>query len=44
MDFRVPEYFLRKSFRRAKQLLAELNHNDDQELIVSANVALANGH
>jgi acyl-CoA dehydrogenase family protein 9 len=38
--FFAPDYFLRKSIRRAKQLLAELNDNDDRALIATANAAL----
>src|SRR5438132_8959370 len=40
LDFTAPEYFLRKSIRHAKQLLAELNDNDDKALLSSANAAL----
>ena len=39
-DFTGPDYFLRKSIRHAKQLLAELNDNDDKALLTSANAAL----
>src|SRR5438552_2168357 len=39
-DFSAPDYFLRKSIRHAKQLLAELNDNDDKALLSSANAAL----
>ncbi|PYI88569.1 MAG: acyl-CoA dehydrogenase [Verrucomicrobia bacterium] len=39
-DFSAPDYFLRKSIRHAKQLLAELNDNDDKALLASANAAL----
>ncbi len=40
-DFTAPEYFIRKSVRRAKTLLAGLNDNDDRELIATANAALS---
>src|SRR5205814_4276598 len=39
-DFSAPDYFLRKSIRHARQLLAELNDNDDKALLASANAAL----
>jgi alkylation response protein AidB-like acyl-CoA dehydrogenase len=39
-DFSAPDYFLRKSIRHAKQLLADLNDNDDKALLSSANAAL----
>jgi hypothetical protein len=39
-DFTAPEYFLRKSIRRAKNLLAGLNGNDDQTMLAAANAAL----
>src|SRR5438105_5257468 len=39
-DFTAPDYFLRRSARHAKQLLTELNDNDDKALLASANVAL----
>src|SRR6267378_2310791 len=39
-DFSAPDYFLRKSIRHAKQLLADLNDNDDKALLASANAAL----
>jgi Acyl-CoA dehydrogenases len=41
IDFTAPEYFLRKSIRRAKQLLAELNDNEDKTVIAAADAALA---
>src|SRR5438874_1995281 len=39
-DFTTPEYFLRKSIRHAKELLAELNDNDDRALLDAANAEL----
>src|SRR6266850_1029237 len=39
-DFSAPAYFLRKSIRHAKKLLAELNDNDDHALLDTANAAL----
>src|SRR5438270_137420 len=39
-DFGAPAYFLRKSIRHAKKLLAELNDNDDHALLDTANAAL----
>jgi acyl-CoA dehydrogenase family protein 9 len=39
-DFTSPDYFLRKSIRHAKRLLADLNDNDDKALLVTANSAL----
>jgi len=39
-DFSTPAYFLRKSIRHAKKLLAELNDNDDHALLDTANAAL----
>jgi hypothetical protein len=40
LDFTAPEYFLRKSIRHAKELLAKLNDNDDPTLLAAANAAL----
>src|SRR5437879_13676413 len=40
LDFTAPEYFLRKSIRHAKELLTNLNDNDDQVLLAAANSAL----
>src|SRR6184192_3944453 len=40
LDFAAPEYFLRKSIRHAKELLAELNDNDDRALLDAANAEL----
>ena len=40
MDFTAPEYFLRKSIRHAKRLLAELNDNEDKTVIAAADAAL----
>src|SRR5437773_9020222 len=40
LDFTAPEYFLRKSIRHAKELLAKLNDNDDRALLAAANSAL----
>jgi acyl-CoA dehydrogenase family protein 9 len=40
-DFTAPEYFIRKSMRHAKLLLADLNDNDDKALLATANSALA---
>jgi acyl-CoA dehydrogenase family member 9 len=39
-EFTVPEYFIRKSIRHAKRLLAELNDNDDNALLLAANSTL----
>src|SRR5438874_2176510 len=39
-DFTAPKYFLRKSIRHAKELLTELNDNDDHALLDTANAAL----
>src|SRR6476469_5918297 len=39
-DFTAPEYFLRKSIRHAKELLAKLNDNDDRALLAAANSTL----
>jgi acyl-CoA dehydrogenase family member 9 len=39
-DFTAPEYFIRKSIRHAKLLLAELNDNDDPALIAAGDAAL----
>src|SRR6266850_2490476 len=36
-DFTTPEYFLRKSIRHAKELLAKLNDNDDRALLAAGN-------
>jgi len=41
LDFSAPEYFLRKSIRHARELLAELNDNDDRALLAAANTALS---
>ena len=41
LDFTAPEYFLRKSIRHARELLAELNDNDDRALLAAANTALS---
>jgi hypothetical protein len=40
LDFTVPEYFLRKSIRHAKELLAKLNDNDDRALLAAADSKL----
>jgi alkylation response protein AidB-like acyl-CoA dehydrogenase len=40
LDFTAPEYFLRKSIRHAKELLAELNDNDDRALLAVADSTL----
>jgi alkylation response protein AidB-like acyl-CoA dehydrogenase len=40
LDFAVPEYFLRKSIRHARELLAKLNDNDDRALLAAADAAL----
>ena len=40
LDFTAPEYFLRKSIRHAKELLANLNDNDDRALLAAANAVL----
>jgi hypothetical protein len=39
-DFAAPEYFLRKSIRHAKELLAKLNNNDDRALLAAADSTL----
>src|SRR5256886_8436772 len=39
-DFTAPDYFIRKSIRRARRLLASLNDNDDKALLGTANSAL----
>jgi alkylation response protein AidB-like acyl-CoA dehydrogenase len=39
-DFTAPEYFLRKSVRHAKELLANLNDNDDRALLAVADSKL----
>jgi len=39
-DFTAPEYFLRKSIRRARHFLAGLNENDDRVMLAAANAAL----
>jgi len=41
--FTVPEYFLRKSIRHAKELLAKLNDNDDRALLDAGNATLSQG-
>ncbi len=41
-DVTAPEYFLRKSLRHAKRLLAELNDNDDISLLAAADNTLGN--
>jgi len=43
LDFTAPEYFLRKSIRHAKELLAKLNDNDDQALLAAGNATLSQG-
>ena len=43
LDFTAPEYFLRKSIRHAKELLAELNDNDDRALLAAGNAVLSQG-
>ena len=40
LDFAAPEYFLRKSIRHARELLAKLNDNDDRALLAAADAAL----
>src|SRR5881398_98591 len=40
LDFTAPEYFIRKSVRHAREVLAKLNDNDDQTLLAAANSAL----
>jgi acyl-CoA dehydrogenase family member 9 len=40
VNFTAPEYFIRKSIRHARELLAKLNDNDDQTLLAAANSAL----
>ena len=42
LDFTAPEYFLRKSIRHAKELLAKLNDNDDRVLLPVADSKLGN--
>src|SRR6476469_3654327 len=39
-DFTAPEYFIRKSIRHAKELLAKLNDNDDRALLAAAHSTL----
>jgi acyl-CoA dehydrogenase family protein 9 len=39
-DFTAPDYFIRKSIRHAKRLLADLNDNDDKALLAAAGEAL----
>ena len=39
-DFTAPEYFLRKSIRRARHFLAGLNENDDRTMLAAADAAL----
>jgi alkylation response protein AidB-like acyl-CoA dehydrogenase len=39
-DFTAPDYFIRKSIRHAKQLLADLSDNDDKALLAAAGEAL----
>jgi hypothetical protein len=43
LDFTAPEYFLRKSIRHAKELLAKLNDNDDRALLAAGNATLSQG-
>ena len=43
LDFTAPEYFLRKSIRHAKELLAKLNDNDDRALLAAGNATLNQG-
>src|SRR5437763_14354338 len=43
LDFTAPEYFLRKSNRHARELLAKLNDNDDRVLLAAADAALKKG-
>jgi hypothetical protein len=43
LDFTAPEYFLRKSIRHAKELLAKLNDNDDRALLAAGNAMLSQG-
>jgi hypothetical protein len=40
LDFTAPEYFLRKSIRHARELLAKLSDNDDRALLAAANSML----
>ena len=40
LDFTAPEYFVRKSIRHAKELLAKLNDNDDRALLAAADSTL----
>jgi acyl-CoA dehydrogenase family member 9 len=39
-DFTAPEYFIAKSIRNAKRMLAELNDNDDPALLAAASETL----
>jgi acyl-CoA dehydrogenase family protein 9 len=39
-DFTAPDYFVRKSVRHARRLLAELTDNEDKALLEAANSAL----
>jgi acyl-CoA dehydrogenase family protein 9 len=39
-NFTAPDYFIRKSIRHAKRLLAELNDNEDKALLATANSVL----
>ncbi len=39
-DFSAPAFFLKRSIRRARQFLADLNDNDDQALTAAADGAL----
>src|SRR5437660_653201 len=43
LDFTAPGYFLRKSIRHAKELLAKLNDNDDRALLAAGNATLSQG-
>jgi acyl-CoA dehydrogenase family member 9 len=43
LDFTAPEYFLCKSIRHAKELLAKLNDNDDRALLAAGNATLSQG-
>jgi len=43
LDFTAPEYFLHKSIRHAKELLAKLNDNDDRALLAAGNAMLSQG-
>src|SRR2546423_2531046 len=40
LDFTAPEYFMRKSIRHSKELLAKLNDNDDRALLAVADSTL----